>query len=999
MKILKIHIKNIHSLKGVHIVDFEKEPLASAGLFAITGPTGAGKSTILDVITLALYNKIPRLGSFSNAEMEKIGSVVTHDTTDAFAEIEYESGGNKYRSVWKITQNSKGNWKDYEMELSSLPEGNIIESKKSEVPKGNEKIIGLNYEQFRKSILLAQGEFAQFLKADENERAKLLMELTGAHIYQSMGKAAFEKNKEKQQEIQQVLFALQNIVLLSEEELAGLENEKKYIQEQLPDIERALNSLNNKIKLHAQYHEFIKNREQLNQQKNTLETKIKDFEPFLEKWKKHDKISPHISSVLDVLRLTQEKGTLENQISLHSEKITNLQNEFKTLITYISDVLGIYGTPENSLTILKEREQEYLIKNRELLIIQKKGEEKRSLYLKELQQLSQNQQTEVKELESVCQKNPSFFDEIWQTYESVNEAEKTILENKVEDITREINKNLILREKIRHVIQLLNEAEETKTKVFTHKNSIEARRVKLEELQKSINEVKTTLEELQKEKDKKWQLNQLNELREQLKDGESCPLCGSVDHPYCVDQTLKMYLEQNIVLDEITHKLKTLEASFQTENAKLHTFSGMLAAEEEKEKQIISKTENIKSELGLKEPKESLTLVNESITENEKTKILYQQKIDKINFKVVLSELSEIAKLREEYKALKENIDILVKAKQPEVFFKDTYKNWEDITSNILRYTTIHDEHQIQYSVLTKKWVEIKDRLNPVLLSLGYDSADEARKDILSENELSDIVTKKQKLTFEEIEIQTKLTEINQNIQNLLEQSPTVVAENSGDLNAVWIKTNEIKTGYLTKLGEINKETEINETKKSSKKQLENEYEKIRAGIKIWEDLNELIGDKEGKKFSKFAQNLTLQHLISLANKRLQKLTDRYELDYTNIMEDLTVIDQYQWQVKRSVKTLSGGESFLVSLALALSLSDLSSQKIKIQSLFIDEGFGTLDQETLDIAMENLERLQNESDRMIGIISHVESLKERIFTQIEVQKSSTGYSNLSIKTL
>jgi exonuclease SbcC len=243
------------------------------------------------------------------------------------------------------------------------------------------------------------------------------------------------------------------------------------------------------------------------------------------------------------------------------------------------------------------------------------------------------------------------------------------------------------------------------------------------------------------------------------------------------------------------------------------------------------------------------------------------------------------------------------------------------------------------------------------------------------------------------------LTELNQNIQSLIDQSPNVEVENSGELNAEWIKINERKNDYLTKLGEINKETEINESKKSSKKQLENEYEKIRAGIKIWEDLNELIGDKEGKKFSKFAQNLTLQHLISLANKRLQKLTDRYQLDYTNIMEDLTVIDQYQWQVKRSVKTLSGGESFLVSLALALSLSDLSSQKIKIQSLFIDEGFGTLDQETLDIAMENLERLQNESDRMIGIISHVESLKERIFTQIEVQKSSTGYSNLSIKTL
>ncbi|MBK8620455.1 MAG: AAA family ATPase [Saprospiraceae bacterium] len=999
MKILKIHIKNIHSLKGVHIVDFEQEPLQSAGLFAITGPTGAGKSTLLDVITLALYNKIPRLGSFSNAEMERIGSVVTHDTTDAFAEIEYESGEKKYRSVWKITQNSKGNWKDYEMELSSLPDGNIIESKKSEVPKGNEKIIGLNYEQFRKSILLAQGEFAQFLKADENERAKLLMELTGAHIYQSLGKAAYEKNKEKQLEIQEIMLNLRNIVLMTDEEVSALQNEKKIILEQLPEIDLQSDTLNRKIKYHAQYQEYNKNLEILNQQKIDLETKQKSFEPYLEKWNKHDKIAPHITSVSDVIRLTNEKTAAEKQILKNTEKIAALQNDFKVLISHISSVLNINGTAENCLNLLKEREQEFLLKTRELLTLQKKGEEKRALYQKEKSQLPEKLQFQLKELENIFQQNPNTFFDLWKTYELADESEKGILERKAEDLTQKMNQNLLLRDKIENVLQLISEVNQTAQKILEYKNSIKDHHSNIFTIQKSLQDVKSELESLQKEKEKKWQLNQLNELRNQLKDGESCPLCGSLDHPFCLDKSLTLYLEQNIILDEIQHKHNDLETSIHSEKEKLHIVSGKLSAEEEKEKQMVLKIADISKNLGLKDPADALMVVKNDLAEGEKTKIQYQQAIDKINMKFVLSELISIGKLREEYKSMKENIDIMVKTKQPEVFFKETYDNWENISNQMLRVSTINQEQETQKTILIKKLTDVETRLFPILQSLGYDSVDAVQKDMLSENDLSEIKAKNEKLTFEEIENRTKRSEIQQNIRLILEQLPSVVSENHDKLNDELFTLNETKSAFLTKLGEINKETEINESKKTAKIELETEYTKIRENIKIWEDLNELIGDKEGKKYSKFAQNLTLQHLISLANKRLQKLTDRYQLDYTNIMEDLTVIDNYQWQVKRSVKTLSGGESFLVSLAFALSLSDLSSQKIKIQSLFIDEGFGTLDQETLDIAMENLERLQNESNRMIGIISHVESLKERIFTQIEVQKSSSGYSTLSIKTL
>lgn len=184
MKILKLRFKNINSLKGHQEIDFTIPPLSVSGLFAITGPTGAGKSTILDVMTLALFNRIPRFdGKITSTEIENLGSVMTHFTDEAYAEVEYESGNVAYRSTWRISKTRNNTFRDHEMTLSLLREGSIMDLKKSEVPGENEKIIGLNYDQFIRSILLSQGEFAKFLKSDKTERTSLLEEITGSKIY------------------------------------------------------------------------------------------------------------------------------------------------------------------------------------------------------------------------------------------------------------------------------------------------------------------------------------------------------------------------------------------------------------------------------------------------------------------------------------------------------------------------------------------------------------------------------------------------------------------------------------------------------------------------------------------------------------------------------------------------------------------------------------------------------------------------------------------------
>jgi exonuclease SbcC len=201
--------------------------------------------------------------------------------------------------------------------------------------------------------------------------------------------------------------------------------------------------------------------------------------------------------------------------------------------------------------------------------------------------------------------------------------------------------------------------------------------------------------------------------------------------------------------------------------------------------------------------------------------------------------------------------------------------------------------------------------------------------------------------------------------------------------------------GCSERQGEIRAQLQGDEARRQNLQSLFAEIAAKQTEYDLWQQLNSLIGSADGAKYRKFAQGLTLDHLVYLANRQLERLHGRYQLARRGSGElELEVIDTWQADVARDTKTLSGGESFLVSLALALALSDLVSHKTSIDSLFLDEGFGTLDGETLEIALDALDSL-NASGKMIGVISHVEAMKERIPVQLKVHKGvGMGYSGL-----
>ncbi|MFT7002499.1 MAG: exonuclease SbcC, partial [Spirosomataceae bacterium] len=319
MKITKISFKNINSFYGEHPpIDFTVNPLLSTGLFMISGATGAGKSTLLDVISLALFNQIPRFSvkSLNSKQIAANGSIINmiaceEPQAEAFAEVEYEVKGVEYRSRWSISKNRNGGWREYNMEVAKLENDEIISTKKSDAPILNEQLIGLKYNQFIQSIILSQGNFAEFLKAKEKERSKLLEDITGTHIYRNLGAAAFQKNKTAQEEIKKAEQLLENITLLSNEERLEKESLVTENDVKAKSLSEKREGFQTQLNLKAQLEEAVRGISRTKERMTVWETDYTVFTPQLEKLKLHLTVADLTKPINDLEHL--QKALLQNK--------------------------------------------------------------------------------------------------------------------------------------------------------------------------------------------------------------------------------------------------------------------------------------------------------------------------------------------------------------------------------------------------------------------------------------------------------------------------------------------------------------------------------------------------------------------------------------------------------------------------------------------------------------------------------------------------------------
>ena len=338
----------------------------------------------------------------------------------------------------------------------------------------------------------------------------------------------------------------------------------------------------------------------------------------------------------------------------------------------------------------------------------------------------------------------------------------------------------------------------------------------------------------------------------------------------------------------------------------------------------------------------------------------------------------------------------LVKAvEQTEQQIKAAERTLNDIAQRHTAATTQLDQ-------VTRQLTEAKMQHDTALHSLDGQDLPTLRAQLLDADTAADLMDKTQALRDRDIALAQQL----EDRQRTLDTAALALPESSdaAQLEAV-VATLDTECEQLQlQLGEIKQQLSEQERRAAQSQQLMADIVAQKRTTIRWQRLKDLIGSRDGNKFRRFAQGQTLRQLVQLANRHLARLNDRYVLrqqyqqDKPEQALEITIIDRYQGDHERKVNTLSGGETFLVSMALALGLSDLASDRVRIDTLFIDEGFGTLDQETLATAMQTLESLQH-TGKVIGIISHVPALQEAITTQVRVQKQGSGRSTVEVHSV
>lgn len=976
MKIQKIHIHNLNSLKGRHEVDLTAEPLASAGLFAITGPTGAGKSTILDAVTLALYGRAARYGKEKSPE-----HMMSKNTGECSAEVEFEVSGVNYRAVWQRHRsgNSSGGKIQPPKRYIYDEVGQSLVRGAKEAEHEIEKLIGLDYERFLRSALLAQGEFARFLKAKPDERADLLESLTGTEIYSRLSKFAFEESRRREEEIKDIKLKIGEAMPLQPSERADL-------------IKKITLGKNLKLELR----EIIKKENQLIQKINRLESEREKQKEF--------------NTEVDLLK--KEKLKLKHDIR-KLEKHRKAEPYFEMLDKF------------------KNSENDYLESKNELLAVESKREETVEEYESAKYGYHCSLEDEIADWNGEIKEARNELSELRINFEAI---EKWLKKNKTDKhfltgtprLVKELNSLANIRERLETDwdnwlaelqsvdVGLIDDYEDEIDEDISDKKLQKKLKASLDEVARIKKDFKSTLKSAEKDEQicfdnfmEEQSRASLEKHRHQLVDGEPCPLCGAEEHPHSGVKTaassVKKYEKE---YEKAKRQYRKLQNNFEVlarSSSELTKFKGSLTRNFVKFKEVQSSLNLVLKKFGLQLVPygEEEDLEEEIVSRGQ----LYRDKVDekeecvsgiKDNELQLKDKNNELESRTEKLEKLGEKSDEFESLKKSDLLDSEDAGNEYEVCRQALR--DIQNELKIRIDAEKKAKKELAEAESLLVLQIegsqfnGIKNLSESR---LPLNEVQIIDKSLGKFEEKQIKTQANLEACVKEIDKLLSEdvpegeiAEKVKLEHHKNENEL-----ESVSDTLSK-----NQAAIDQDDKTVK--LKNKYEKDleekQGLISVWQKLRELIGSSDGKKFRIYAQKVSLDVLTRHANLHLKRLNDRYLVSRsTDSVLGLEIEDLHQAGVKRPMESLSGGESFLVSLALALGLSDLAGRNVQIGSLFIDEGFGSLDSDTLEIAIDSLESLLQQ-EKTVGVISHVPLLKERIATQVVVEKKSGGVSRLTV---
>ena len=953
MKILAIRLKNLTSIEGTVEVDFTAEPLHSAGIFAISGPTGAGKSTLLDALCLALYDKAPRFAtSVESVNLADVGdnqinqsdvrNLLRRGTSDGYAEVDFLGiDGRRYRSRWSVrrTRNKiSGSLQPQTLEVKELDTEKEFQGTKKELLIQLVELVGLTYEQFTRTVLLAQNDFATFLKSKGAAKAELLEKLTGTGVYSRISQEVYARNKAAQEEVTLIQNRMNVIELMPEEELLALQKEKELLAEKRVTGIKLLAEQNeqlNVVRSLKMQEDLWKKKQQEEQEEQArlkmlqgaLASQEEGLVHFKAQWeaiqpdlKKARQLDIQIQSQQD--SYTQSKQILQSankQVSEQEQKMRMATEQLQVSYSSLNRLLNHVGIEE---ALQLEQVEEILRQEADKLTAGINTNEERLLRLN------------------------SFG------YPLLTEEQMKLQK----ELTRQQN---------------IRQLTETQTKT---KAEVERLEKETTDCLKQLTEQETALKVTQRlyENARMAVGKDVKALRQQLQEGEACPVCGSTVHPYHQEQevvdTLFRSIEQeynaavancqqinnrSIVLQRDWTHQKMVDGQIGEQLAALYK-AGIDAGNEE---QI----------------QHRLTELAERILEYRNLYAEWQRSDE------------EIKKMRAHCEALRENVSLCRLAMQKVSSAKE----------QLLLLQNTASAEQKRFEVIEKALNVLCQERSQLLKGK---SADEAEAAVAKREKELNLALEKARKEVEAVYnrlsgLQGEMKQITLAIGELQEQYKKI--ESPEQLPEIIKKQQEENLNTERALSTMEARLLQQAKNKLTVEQIAKELAEKQTIAERWAKLNKLIGSADGAKFKVIAQSYTLNLLLLHANKHLSYLSKRYKLQQVPDTLALQVIDCDMCDEIRTVYSLSGGESFLISLALALGLSSLSSNNLKVESLFIDEGFGSLDAESLRTAMEALEQLQMQG-RKIGVISHVQEMSERISVQVQVHKKVNGKSVLTV---
>ena len=1033
MRPIKLTISAFGPYASKQVIDFEE--LKGRNIFVISGKTGAGKTTIFDAISYALYGE----ASGESRETDSLRSHFADDNTETYVELEFELRGEKY-TVNRVPKQKKkkargeGYTEKSADATLTLPDGKVITKVKNVTDKIIE-ILGITREQFKQIVMLAQGEFKKLLLADSVEREGIFRKIFNTYDFEKIqaelkDKAAnLSKNRTKSKHEMEI--NLKNIkgehdIVIDEYVDFPLVIEKlKDLLERDNNIYKTLNEEGKEVDNNLQ----VKNQEKaiIETNNNLLKEKEIITKALEELLSKEDEYKNKSKTIIDG-KNAKEVKYIEDKLIETTKKLTKREEDYNLSLKNI-DSLKLKQEEANKLLQIEESKE----CDREKLSVEINNLNKLEEKIIELDSLNNKvmhlkQSAENSKLQIINNKKET--EELKKSKEEKELQLKDIatLETKKVELESDIKAKNKTLDEVRELFKVIRSFQNT---YIEHNNKAK----EYKEFEVEYKKVKENYEKM----DDLYKKEQAGILASKLQENEPCPVCGSTNHPNkaTIKENLKIPTKEELKvakenLDKLEkenlekiNNLTTLNSNKTTYLEQVNNHLSMLSATLNIDKTFNSETAKVVKNLGtelksvidklkdellkvidkisLKEKIEKeLNLITTTINEREQSLI----KLEECEKNYTTELTQNITKIDEYKKEIPENITDLktlnnlieVKTKElnisKEKLAKLRLEN-ENLAKKLEGENSTSKEINKSIEELKLEIANNKANFNEAIKEQGFDNI-QTYEDAKLQISMVESLEKE----VENYNSELKLTKAKQ--EDIINKTKDMVFMDITTIDEEIKSIQNDKKELESKLRELHAIIVGNKTILKNVENLNIEFKEIEEEYKVVGELADLANGKKAPyiSFERYILASYFEDIIEAANIRLEKMTgDRFSLIRKTSKSkgagqkglELEIYDNYT-DSSRDVSSLSGGESFKASLSLALGLSDIVQSNaggVSLDTMFVDEGFGTLDPQSLDNAIDSLLELQR-GGRLVGIISHVEELKERIDAKLEVTSTSKG---------